>query len=129
MKAKVNLNVHGGAHALRPNHTVRQHDTLMKHTTVILALSLLLTACSRHDAEFTKQIPGTWKQELRSYTNTLTIVSDGSFAFSRFTTNADTTFTNTGTWLIRDGGIVHRADWCTSVAAWRFFQSRDCSFG
>jgi len=85
---------------------VRQHDTLMKNTTIILALSLLLTACSRHDAEFTKQIPGVWRQELRSYTNTLTVTSDGSFAFSRFTTNTDTTFTNTGTWLIRDGHIV-----------------------
>ena len=78
----------------------------MKHATIILSLSLLLTACSHHDAEFTKQILGTWKQELRSYTNTLTVVPDGSFSFSRYTTNADDTFTNTGTWLIRDGGIV-----------------------
>jgi hypothetical protein len=78
----------------------------MKYATFILALSLLLMACSRHDAEFAKQISGTWKQELRSYTNTLTVVPDGSFIFSRYTTNADTTFTNTGTWLIRDGGIV-----------------------
>ena len=85
---------------------VRQHYTLMKYTPVLLALSLFLTACSHHDAEFTKQIPGVWKQELRSSTNTLTIVPDGSFAFSRFTTNADTTFTNAGTWMIRDGGIV-----------------------
>ena len=90
---------------------VRQHDTLMKHTPIILALSLLLTACSRHDAEFTKQIPGVWRQEVHpklpgSYTNTLTIVPDGTFAYSRFTTKADTTFTNAGTWLIRGGRIV-----------------------
>jgi hypothetical protein len=83
----------------------------MKYTPIILAFSIFLTACSRHDAsrndaKFTKQIPGTWKQELRTYTNTLTIVPDGSFSFSRLTTDADTTFTNTGTWRIRDGGIV-----------------------
>src|SRR5665213_1309389 len=81
----------------------------MKYTTIILALSLLLTACSRHDAEFIKQIPGTWKQELRSYTNTLTIVPDGSFSFSRILTNSDFDFTNTGTWLIRGGRIVMTA--------------------
>jgi hypothetical protein len=81
----------------------------MKYTPTILALSLLLTACSRHDAEFTKQIPGTWKQELRTYTNTLTIVPNGSFSFSRFTTNDQDTFTNTGTWRIRGGGIVMTA--------------------
>jgi hypothetical protein len=81
----------------------------MKHTTIILALSLLLTACSRHDAEFTKQIPGVWRQELRSYTNTLTVTSDGSFAFSRILTNSDFDFTNTGTWLIRGGRIVMSA--------------------
>jgi hypothetical protein len=82
----------------------------MKHTTIILALSLLLTACSRHDAEFTKQIPGTWKQELSSFTNTLTIVPDGSFSFSRtILTNNDFDFTNTGTWVIRGGRIVMTA--------------------
>jgi hypothetical protein len=78
----------------------------MKYATIILALRLLFTACSRHDTEFTKKIPGTWKQESRSYTNTLTIVPDGSFSFSRILTNSDFDFTNTGTWLIRGGHIV-----------------------
>jgi len=82
----------------------------MKYTPIILALSLLLTACSRHDTEFTKQIPGIWKQELSTYTNTLTIVPDGSFSFSRIILNkSDFDFTNTGTWLIRGGRIVMTA--------------------
>jgi len=82
----------------------------MKHTTIILALSLFLTACSHHDSEFTKQIPGIWKQELSTYTNTLTIVPDGSFSFSRIIlTNNDFDFTNTGTWLIRGNRIVMTA--------------------
>jgi len=78
----------------------------MKYPTIILALSLLLTACRRNDAEFTKQIPGVWKEELKTYTNVLTIVADGSFSYSRITANPDTTFTNTGTWWIRGGRIV-----------------------
>ena len=54
---------------------------IMKNLLTILGLGLLLTACNRHDAEFTKQIPGNWKQELRlrGATNTLTIFSDGGF--------------------------------------------------
>jgi len=78
----------------------------MKYSSAILALGLLLAACSRRDAEFTKQIPGAWKQELSTYTNTLTIVPDGTFTYSRYTTQSNTTFTNTGTWRISGGGIV-----------------------
>lgn len=78
----------------------------MKYSTVLLALVLLLVACGCHDAEFNKKIPGAWKQELKSYTNALTIYPDNSFTFSRFTTNADTTFTNAGTWLILGGRIT-----------------------
>jgi hypothetical protein len=78
----------------------------MKHTTIILALSLLLAACSRHNTGFTKQIPGIWKQVVMSCTNTLTIVPDGSFSFSRTLASSDMDFTNIGTWLIRNGRIV-----------------------
>ena len=72
----------------------------------MLALSFLLIGCGRHDVDFTKRIPGTWKQEMRAYTNTLTIVPDGTFAYSRITTNIQSTFTNTGIWRIREGSIV-----------------------
>src|SRR5689334_22418519 len=48
---------------------------------VILALSFLLAGCGRQDADFTKRIPGTWRQEMRAYTNTLTIIPDGTFAY------------------------------------------------
>jgi hypothetical protein len=73
---------------------------------LILALSFLLTGCGRLDADFTKRIPGTWKQEMRAYTNTLTIVPDGTFEYARTTTNSQSTFTNIGTWRIRGGSIV-----------------------
>jgi hypothetical protein len=73
---------------------------------LMLALSFLLTGCGRHDADFAKRIPGTWRQEMRAYTNTLTIVPDGAFAYARITTNIQSTFTNMGTWQIRGGSIV-----------------------
>jgi hypothetical protein len=84
-------------------------NTSMKNksrTILILAPSFLLAGCGRNDADFAKRIPGTWKQEMRTYTNTLTIVSDGTFAYSRITTNIQSTFTNTGIWRIRGGSIV-----------------------
>ena len=75
-------------------------------TCTLLAASMFLTACGRRDAEFTKALPGTWKQELNTFTDTLAILPDGTFSFSRLATNADTTFTNTGTWQIRGGKFI-----------------------
>ena len=54
----------------------------------------------------TRQIPGAWKQELKTYTNTLILSPDGTFAYARVTMNSETTFTNTGAWRIRGGSIV-----------------------
>ena len=81
----------------------------MKTTPTILALSLLLTACSRHDAEFTKQIPGTWNNTMTIGSNTLTIVPDGSFSYSRLAANQQHSWTNTGTWRITEGVVVMTA--------------------
>src|SRR5262245_49026913 len=78
----------------------------MKRASTVLALTLLLGGCGGHDSEFTRQIPGAWTQELKGYTNTLTVMPDGSFAFCRFTTNRETTFTNTGVWRIKDNVFV-----------------------
>lgn len=72
----------------------------------VLALSAALMGCDRRDADFTKRIPGTWRQEMRAYTNTLTIAPGGTFAYARITTNIETTFTNTGTWRIKGGSLV-----------------------
>jgi len=83
-------------------YNMRNESTMV----LVMALLFLLTGCGRHDADFTKRIPGTWRQEMRAYTNTLIIVSNGTFAYSRITTNIQTAFTNMGTWRIRGGSIV-----------------------
>jgi major membrane immunogen (membrane-anchored lipoprotein) len=84
----------------------------MKNTPIILALSLLLTACSRHDAEFTKQVPGNWKHEGTStrdtgtYASTTTISPDGTFSYIRQWNERPLTYTMAGTWQIKDGFML-----------------------
>jgi hypothetical protein len=75
-------------------------------TMLMLGASLLLSGCSRHDADLARRIQGAWNQRLRSYTNNLTMVPDGTFAYSRIGTNSELTFTNAGTWRIKGGHIV-----------------------
>ncbi len=86
--------------------SVKNHWKALKPVPLISALGLFLAGCHRHDAELVQQIPGVWKQELKTYTNTLTISPGGTFAYARLTTNSQTTFTNAGTWRIRGGSII-----------------------
>jgi hypothetical protein len=92
----------------------------MKYTPIILALSLLLTACSRHDAELTKRIPGNWKHEGTStrddstFSSSTTISPDGTFSYTRQRNEKPFTYSMAGTWKIRDGfmlvTITNRSD-------------------
>ena len=92
----------------------------MKNTPIILALSLLLTACSRHDAELTKQIPGSWKhdgtsaRDTSTYSSSTIISPDGTFSYARHWNEKPLTYTMAGTWKIRDGfmlvTITNRSD-------------------
>ena len=57
----------------------------MKYTHIILTSGLLLTACSRHDANdatFSKQILGTWQQASApsGSDSSMTFASDGTFS-------------------------------------------------
>jgi hypothetical protein len=67
----------------------------MKYTPIILALSLLLTACSRHDAKLTKKISGTWNGD----TNAVMAMSpDGGFSQTLYTDGRPIVFE--GTWQV-----------------------------
>jgi hypothetical protein len=61
-------------------------------------LSLLLTACSRQDNKFSKQIVGTWKDSKRG---TTVYSPDGSFTITKGTSTNVYWFS--GTWQIKDG--------------------------
>ena len=69
----------------------------MKIIFTILTLSLLLTACSRQDANFSKQIVGTWQAngDVEMFN------ADGSFLVT--TSNSDHTNDYAGTWQIKSG--------------------------
>jgi hypothetical protein len=73
----------------------------MKYAIAFLCLSLLLTACDRHDAKLRKQITGTWAED---HFFDMTLASDGRFA-SRLT-QATNVFTFEGTWLVKDDVLV-----------------------
>jgi hypothetical protein len=70
----------------------------MKFTPIIVGLSLLLTACSRQDAKFTKQITGTWIDSKRG---TIVYSPDGSFTITKGTSTNVYWFT--GLWQIQNG--------------------------
>src|SRR5471030_1676903 len=72
----------------------------MKSTPIILALSLLLTACSRHEAKLDQQIAGTWTGEAEA--GTMTFAPDGGFSVVR---KSDTNIM-AGTWQITDRDLV-----------------------
>ena len=72
----------------------------MKFTPIILALSLLLTACSRHDTKLAKQIAGTWAGEAEA--GTMAFAPNGSFVIAK---KSDTNIF-AGTWQIKDGDLI-----------------------
>jgi hypothetical protein len=82
----------------------------MKYAITFLALSFLLTGCSR-DSKLTKEIPGNWKYDGTStggtdtYSSTTTISPDGTFSYFRVWNEKPITNTFAGTWKIR-GGVI-----------------------
>ena len=77
----------------------------MRFMLAFALLSLLLTACDRHDASLHKQLVGTWA---RGDSGVLTIDLDGSFQ-SRWTTvltNVTKEWLYAGTWNVRDGFLI-----------------------
>ena len=87
----------------------------MKFTPVIVALSLLLTACRSQDAKVSHGIAGAWEMEVPlkvttfySWTNPIiyrwSISSNGSFSQSLGHVSALVTYQ--GTWLVKDGELV-----------------------
>ena len=76
----------------------------MKIASTVVALGLLLTACSRHDSQPSLRITGTDKYEATGAGVEMAISPDGSW----FTRNTAAGHTNTysGTWQIEDGFLV-----------------------
>ena len=82
-------------------------ERTMKFTPIILALSLLLTACSGPDAKLSRQIVGTWTHHDYGGQTEYVYAPNGSFS-------GDTTITETqsrtnafaGTWRIQDGVLI-----------------------
>ena len=74
----------------------------------LVATGLLLWLHFKHpsDAKFSRQIIGSWKVWNTSHTNTLTVLTDGSFSYSRAATNSDYDFVYVGAWQIRGGRMM-----------------------
>jgi hypothetical protein len=73
----------------------------MRYTFVFVALSLLLTACSRRDAKLAKQISGSWDS---GADDAMAMSSDGSFSETFFHGGRTNFFA--GTWQVKDGFLV-----------------------
>jgi hypothetical protein len=74
----------------------------MKCPLIILALSLLMTACSRQDAKLSKQIVGTWSSS--SQHSMETYAPDGTFLTLVQMQNKTNVYA--GTWQITNGIMV-----------------------
>jgi hypothetical protein len=100
-------------------------NSIMKYTFAILALGLLLAGCGRDarltkddvnltkdDAKLTKEIPGAWQREGKSAHGTdtcaitMTILSNGTFSYSRVWNEHPFTNTFAGTWRIEGGFLL-----------------------
>jgi hypothetical protein len=87
----------------------------MKNTHIILALSLLLAGCSRHDAELTQKIPGNWKhggtstRDASTYSSSTIISPDGTFSYTRRWNDKPLVYTMAGTWKIKHGFMLMTA--------------------
>jgi hypothetical protein len=73
----------------------------MRVTLIILGLSLLLTACSRSDADLRRQVVGTWTRE---ETSTMNIAPNGGYTLVAREPNRTNLFA--GTWQIRNGVFI-----------------------
>jgi hypothetical protein len=79
-------------------------ERIMKFTLIIVALSLLLTACSRQDAKFSKQIIGTWTSPNNRKSATIVYAPDSSFSMIPQTPNDTNVWS--GIWQIRDSILI-----------------------
>ncbi len=81
---------------------VRQHSLTLKHTSILLAWGLVLTACNRPDTDLARQITGTWNQEAHSggETHYATAVYAPNGSFSITTRATDSTNDMAGTWRV-----------------------------
>ena len=74
----------------------------MKITPIfIISLSLLLTACGRHDAKLAKKIGGTWND---GSNDVITMSHDGSFSDTIYSKGRTNFFA--GTWQVNDGFLI-----------------------
>ena|ERR1039457_2137838 len=76
----------------------------MKFTPIIVALSLLLTACSRQDAKLSKQIIGSWTNTNHGKSSTIIYAPDSSFSMIP-QTPSDTNVLS-GIWQIKDSILI-----------------------
>jgi len=76
----------------------------MKFTPLFVALSLLLTGCSRQDAKFSKQIIGTWTSTSNGKSGTIVYAPDSSF--SMITQTSSDTNALSGIWQIKDSILI-----------------------
>ena len=86
--------------------------TLMKYTLPILALSVLLTACShRSDAEIRKSLPGAWHFVQAPSSSTgdrsiFTIAANGDFTNDVVRSDGTLAVETAGTFQVQDGYLV-----------------------
>ena len=89
---------------------VRHHDTFMKYTIAILALSIFLTACGhRSDAEVRKNLPGAWHFIMPSSDqnrSVFTISPGGDFTNDLIRSDGTLDFVSSGTFLVQDGYLI-----------------------
>jgi hypothetical protein len=76
----------------------------MKFTPIIVALSLLLTACSRQDSKLSKQIVGTWTSTSNGKSGTIVYAPDGSFSMT--TQSPSDANALSGIWQIKDSILI-----------------------
>ena len=79
---------------------MRVHQTFMKFTLTLIALTLLLTGCNR-DATLSRKIVGTWQADSSM---TEEFRGDGSFLFSKRNSNQTNDFS--GEWQIKNGFLI-----------------------
>jgi hypothetical protein len=74
---------------------------MKKSIIIILALSSILTACSRRDTKLTQAVSGSWQGGARRES---VMAPDGSFSESYRSPSG--TLTIAGTWQIKDGILI-----------------------
>ena len=82
----------------------------MKNILPLIAVTLLLTACSRHpsDAQVRQSLPGTWTWERDNIRCTNTIAADGTFDYQLVYLYAEGAQKHQvdGAWQVKDGVLI-----------------------